>query len=172
MFIKIRELIIKYKEIITYLIFGVVTTLVNWAVYTVCVKLMSLDLSHIDAAKDGIIKSVFGGTAGREIRLLFLASLIAWAASVLVAFVTNKLWVFESRSWNVKTVARELWEFVAARILTGVLEWFGTPALVLAGMNQSLLGIEGFWAKALVSVIVVAANYVFSKLVVFKKNNN
>ena len=145
------------------------TTLVNWAVYALCVRLTGVDLSRVDAAKDGIIKSVFGGTAGEQIRLLFAANLIAWAASVLVAFVTNKLWVFESKSWRVKTVTRELWEFTAARLLTGLLEWFGIPALVLAGMNGSLFGIEGFWAKALVSVIVVAANYVFSKLVIFKK---
>jgi len=169
---KIKELIIKYKEIISYLFFGGVTTLVNWAVYALMVKLLAVDLSGVDAAKDGIIKSVFGGTAGRDIRLLFLANLIAWLASVLVAFVTNKLWVFEAKSWRAGTVLRELWEFTAARIATGVLEWFGIPALVMLGMNGRFLGIEGFWAKALVSVAVVALNYVFSKFIIFKKKKN
>jgi putative flippase GtrA len=102
--------------------------------------------------------------------LLFIANLIAWFAAVIVAFITNKLWVFESKTWKPRTVIRELWEFVAARIATGALEWFGIPALVMAGMSQSFLGVEGFWAKAIVSVAVIVLNYVFSKFIIFKKS--
>ena len=165
---KIKSLFVKYKELISYLFFGVVTTLVNWAVYAVMVRLLHIDLNNV-AESDNVFMSLVNGAAGKAIRLLVFANIIAWLAGVIVAFITNKIWVFESKSFRPKTVLKELWTFVAARLATGILEWFGIPLLVLIGLNQSLFGIEGFWAKALVSVIVVVSNYVFSKLIVFKK---
>ena len=159
---------IKYKQIISYLFFGVVTTLVNWLVYAVMVRALSVDLSEVEGT-DSVIFSILSGSSGKSLTLLFIANLTAWIVSVAVAFVTNKLWVFNSKTWQFKIVIKELWEFIAARLATGLLEWFGIPALVMAGMKQSFWGIEGFWAKAAVSVIVVILNYVFSKLIVFKK---
>ncbi len=163
----IKSLFSKYKEIISYLFFGVVTTLVNWAVYALMVRLLQVDLSAVESA-DNVVFSLFSGNSGKSLTLLFIANLTAWVASVLVAFVTNKLWVFDSKTWRLRIVVRELWEFVGSRLVTGLFEWFGIPALVMLGMKQSFLGIEGFWAKALVSVLVVVLNYVFSKFVVFK----
>ncbi len=167
---KIKELLIKYKEIISYLFFGVVTTLVNWAVYAVMVRLLSVDLSTVKESEN-VIYSMFHGDAGRNITLLFVANIVAWIVSVIVAFVTNKLWVFDSKTWKARVVLKELWSFVASRLATGFLEWFGIPALVMAGLTYSFLGIEGFWAKAIVSVAVVILNYVFSKFLVFRKKN-
>ncbi|MBQ9227677.1 MAG: GtrA family protein [Eubacterium sp.] len=167
---KIKALIVKYKEVISYLFFGVVTTLVNWVVYAVMVRLLHVDLSAVESS-DNVVFSLFSGNSGKALTLLFVANLVAWIASVLVAYVTNKLWVFESKSWKAGTVLRELWEFVAARLFTGLFEWFGIPALVMLGLRQSLLGIEGFWAKALVSVLVVVLNYIFSKFIIFKNKH-
>lgn len=165
---KIKELLKKYREIILYVIFGAVTTFANWLTYAVMVRIFKVDLSTVKI-EGNIVYAVFHGSSGKNITLLFIANLIAWAVGVIVAFTTNKLWVFESKSKEPKTVIKELGSFTAARLVTGVLEWFGIPALVLAGMNQSFLGIEGFPAKVLVSVIVIVTNYVFSKFVVFKK---
>ena len=167
---RIKELLIKYKELISYLFFGVATTLVNWLVYAVMVRLLAVDLSAVSAQKGQLIKEVFHGAAGKNLILLFVASLVAWVVAVIFAFVTNKLWVFASKSFRPAVVLKELWGFVAARLATGAMEWFGIPALVLAGMNQKLFGVEGFWAKALVSVAVVVLNYVFSKFLIFKNN--
>ena len=139
------------KEIINYIIFGVLTTLVNWAVYTLFVKL------------------VFPVPSDFQITV---SNAVAWVAGVLFAYITNKLFVFESRSFAPLLILRELVSFVAARGITGVLEIFGVPALVKLGLNQDLFGVAGAVAKILVSIIVIILNYVFSKLIVFKRNKN
>lgn len=129
------------QEIIRYLIFGVGTTVVNWLVYTLCVTLLHLDIT--------------------------LSNAIAWVVSVLFAFVTNKLWVFQSDSKN-KDLIKEIALFFSARMATGVLEIFLPSILVSIGLNQSLFGIPGFAAKMTVTVLVIILNYIFSKKVVFK----
>lgn len=146
---KISELIKKYKELISYLIFGVLTTLVNWAVYALVVRISPSEVNSY--LWIGISKA------------------IAWVAGVVFAFITNKLWVFESKSFVFKTVIKEFTSFVAARALTGVLEVFGVPLLVKLGLNQTVFGIEGMFANLIVSVAVVILNYIFSKLVVFRQ---
>ena len=168
---KIKALIEKYKELISYLFFGFATTVINWIVYAVMVRLLAVDLSSIEST-DNVFNSLLHGESGSNITKLFIANVIAWVVAVIFAFITNKLWVFNSKSWKPKTALKEFWEFVAARLATGSLEWFGIPALVVAGMTASFLGIEGFWAKAVVSVAVIVLNYVFSKLIIFRKKEN
>lgn len=142
---KIKNLFTKYKEIIMYLFFGVGTTAVNWMIYTIIVLL------------------------GQETNLT-LANMIAWVGAVAFAYITNKLWVFESKSWNPKIVWKELGMFLGARIFSGIFEIGLFPVLVWLGMNQSIFGVEGMLAKVVISVLVIILNYIFSKLLVFKKN--
>lgn len=141
---KIQELFVKYKEIIMYLIFGVGTTAVNWVIYTVLVA--------------------FGNVVN-----LTLANIIAWVGAVAFAYITNKLWVFESKSWSPKVVWKELGMFLGARIFSGIFEIGLFPVLVWLGMNQAIFGVEGMLAKVVISVLVIVLNYIFSKLLVFKK---
>lgn len=151
---KILDLLKKYifnKEVILYIIMGVLTTLVNLIVYAICVKPLAAFISD---------KTIYIGAA----------KLIAWVVAVLFAFFTNKVWVFESKSWAPKVFWRELISFVGARALTGLLEVFGTPFLVSIGLDQTLFGVEGMWAVIIVSVFVIIFNYVFSKLVIFTSN--
>ena len=150
-----------------YIIFGVLTTLVNWVVYTVLIKIFGGA-----AESETVMFALFGKDITMKIFYIFIANFVAWVAGVVFAFVTNKIWVFESKSWKFGLVMKELWLFVAARLLTGVLEWFGVPALVAAGLDQPLFGIDGFLAKVIVSVIVVILNYVFSKLIIFRKKKD
>ena len=172
---KLIELCVHYKEILLYIVFGVVTTVVNWIVYSLMVKALNVDLSGFST--DTVVNTLFGGgdfhafaaDNSKELGALFLANLIAWTAGVLVAFVTNKIWVFESRVKTPGGVLKELALFTASRLITGVIEWFGLPLVILCGLNQTLFGIEGFLAKIIISVIVVILNYIFSKLIVFKK---
>ena len=77
--------------------------------------------------------------------------------------------MFESRSFAPSVVFPEFFRFASARVVTGLLESFLVPFLVGRGLNQTIFGIEGSIAKILVSVIVVILNYVFSKLLVFRK---
>ncbi len=163
---KIKELFIKYKEIILYIIFGVLTTLVNWVTYWLFAQIWAEQMEQEQA-----FFTIFGNTITVRLFFIFIVSFIAWVAGVAFAFVTNKIWVFESKSWKPSVALKEFWLFVVARLITGVLEWFGVPLLVAIGLNQPLFGAEGFVAKLIVSVIVVILNYVFSKLIIFKDKN-
>ena len=163
---KIKNLFIKYKEIIMYIVFGVLTTLVNWLVYTVLIKLFGSATES-----ETILFTLFGRDISMKIFYIFIANFIAWVLSVIFAFVTNKLWVFDSKSWRFGLVMKELWLFVLARLITGVMEWFGVPLLWAVGLNQKLFGIDGFLAKIIVSVLVVILNYVFSKLIIFRNKD-
>lgn len=131
------------KELILYVVFGVATTAVNWIIYTTMTMVMHIGMT--------------------------LSNAIAWGGAVVFAFLTNKLLVFESKSMHWSVLLKEMLLFAGARILSGVFEVFLPTLLVIIGLDQKLWGIEGFWAKASVSVFVVALNYVISKILVFKK---
>ncbi|MGN1081719.1 MAG: GtrA family protein [Acutalibacteraceae bacterium] len=136
-----RALIRKYREIILYIVFGAATTAVNWIVYTSMVRAAGVTVSNG----------------------------VAWFAAVSFAFVTNKLFVFESRSLKPKIMIKEILTFFGSRALSGILDVFGPSALIYCGIDGELFGIKGFVAKLIVSVAVICMNYVLSKLVVFKK---
>ena len=150
----IKELFFKYKEIIMYLIMGFCTTIVNWVSYAVSVRLISGDYEIFGMPFD-----------------VFTANIIAWILGVLFAYVTNKIYVFESYSWKLSFVAKEFGLFVSARAITGLFEIIAVPFLVTIGLNQTIMNIEGMVSKVLVSVIVVILNYVFSKLIIFRKED-
>ena len=96
MFSKLRELVIQYWDILIYLVFGVLTTVVNYLVY-----LPGYNLLGISAA---------------------ISNVIAWAVAVAFAFLTNKPFVFKSHDWSVKTVLPELTKFVGCRVASGAAE--------------------------------------------------
>ena len=104
---------------------------------------------------------------GNEKLALTITTIIAVSASVIFAFFTNKIFVFESKSWEPKIFFKEFVSFITARALTGVLEVLGVPFLVSIGLNQSLFGVKAMVAKVAVSFIVIILNYVFSKLFIF-----
>lgn len=148
---KIKQLIIRYKELIIYVLFGGLTTVVNLLVF-----------------------AVFNRLLGDERYLITNA--IAWFAAVSFSYITSKLWVFESKSWEMKVFLKEVTTFFAARVLTLFIEEAGLYILVdLAGFSRYSVDLFGFSiggaliAKAAVAVIVVVVNYIFSKLVIFKK---
>lgn len=150
---KIKELFVKYKEMLLYLIFGVLTTLVNFGVFWIFTRILGEERYLINNA-------------------------IAWVAGVAFAFVTNKLFVFESKKWNAKTIGKELPEFVGARLFSfGVEEggmWLFVDALSFGEKSLTILGftITGqIIAKIALAVIVVILNYFFSKFIIFKKKN-
>jgi len=130
-------------EMVYYLFFGAVTTFINWCVYGLTVRFAGFSI-----------------TAG---------NVIAWVAAVVFAFITNKIWVFRSRSWQPLLVLREGCAFLGARIFSGLIEIAGVPLLYRIGLNYPLLGIEGFAAKVIASVIVIVMNYFFSKLIIFRR---
>ena len=124
--------------------FGGATTFVNWGVY-------------------GLLMQFSGFT-------IAVSNGIAWITAVVFAFIVNKIWVFNSRSWHPLLVVREGGLFLGARILSGLLEIIGVPLLYHLGFNYPLFNIEGFAAKIIVSIIVIVLNYIFSKMIIFRKN--
>lgn len=132
-----KDFLRKHQDIVAYLVFGVLTTAVNYVVY-----LPLYNLCHFSAT---------------------VSNVAAWVASVLFAFLTNKPLVFKSHDWSAPVVLPELWKFVGCRVGSGVME---SLAIFL---SVDLLGWNGNIMKLLLSVFVVALNYVASKLLVFAK---
>ncbi len=93
---KVRELMEKYWDILSYLFFGVLTTVVNYLVYLPCYNGL-----HLSGA---------------------VSNMISWVAAVAFAYLTNKPFVFRSHDWSAKTVIPELGRFVACRVGSGAME--------------------------------------------------
>lgn len=93
---KIRALLEKYWDVISYLFFGVLTTIVNYVIYLPVYNLLGLSAAVSNA--------------------------IAWVVAVAFAYLTNKPFVFKSHDWSAKTVVPELAKFVSCRLASGVME--------------------------------------------------
>ena len=93
---KIRTLIEKHWDIVSYLFFGVCTTIVNYLVYIPCYNLLGMSASA--------------------------SNMVAWVFAVAFAYLTNKPFVFKSNDWSAATVVPELTKFVGCRIGSGVAE--------------------------------------------------
>lgn len=148
-----KKLYVKYKEILMYLIFGVATTVVNWVVYIICTKALGI-----------------GGAELSKLQIT-ICNGIAWFVAVSFAFVTNKLFVFESKSTEKSFLLLEAAKFFGARIFSGFFEILLPGLLMTIGLNQAVFGVEGAIAKAITSVVVIVMNYVLSKLFVFRKKD-
>ncbi len=138
-----KNFYLKYKEQILYLAFGVIVTLVNWIVYALLVAVADIGIT--------------------------ISNAVAWIAAVITAFITNKLFVFESTKNDKVSILKEASAFLMARISTGVFEVVAPSLLFLIGLDGMFFGIDGFYAKLIVSIIVVILNYILSKKFVFKK---
>lgn len=133
------KLIKKYKSFAAYGIFGVLTTIVNIMTYNHCYYRVGL-----------------GNTS---------SNIIAWILAVTFAYLTNKVWVFGSRSWKWDVLRKEVPAFVSCRVATGIMD------LVIMFVCVDIIGWHAMLMKLISNVIVILMNYVFSKLVIFKKIN-
>ena len=146
------------KETILYIVFGVLTTLVNFVAF----KLFTMVFDKLVSSQLGV----------------HISNVLAWIFAVAFAYVTNKLFVFESKSWEGKVLAQEIPSFVAARLFSLGVEELGLIIFVnflhfdskvfhIPLINFDLSG--EMTAKIILAVVVVILNYFFSKLVIFKK---
>ena len=163
-----KEILKKYREIILYLIFGVLTTFVGWAVY--------FGILLVGKAVLDIPAEVTSG--GTYFALYTVAQVIQWIAAVLFAFFTNRKWVFTKADKDAPMIP-QLSKFAAGRVATfGVdylVTYFGAIALskIIVSWNSveildRVLNLNEIGAKILAAVIVIIGNYFFSKLFVFK----
>ena len=122
------------RELVLYVVFGAFTFFVNLISYFFFANLLCINY--------------------------LVSNAIAWFLSVLFAYITNRRWVFESRSSN---ILKEMSLFFGGRIFSGVVDMFLMYAFI------DLLVFDSSISKIVVQIIVIVLNYIFSKLIVFKK---
>ncbi|HIS90668.1 MAG TPA: GtrA family protein [Candidatus Faecisoma merdavium] len=132
---KLLNLYKKYKEIINYLIFGVLTTLISIVTYAIFTKVF-----HID---------------------YLISNVLSWIIAVLFAYITNKIYVFESKS---KKNIKEITSFFFFRVVSLIIE------MIILYIFVDILHIDDLVTKIIAQIIVIVSNYVFSKVFVFNKN--
>ena len=131
----------KYEEIIVYLIVGVMTTIVSWF----CMFFVNI--------------VIFGNPLYPTSTQNLILSIVNWTAGVLFAYPTNRKFVFKSKD---KNILGEFIKFVASRVSTLILD-------ILLRQVLGLLGVDVFVTTLISAVLVIIGNYVFSKLLVFRK---
>jgi len=132
----IKELFKKYKEIINYLIIGVSTTTINYISFVLLTKLYNIDIHT--------------------------SNIIAWVISVIFAYFTNKLFVFQSKSFKTEVIVKEMLSFAAARVFSLLLE----EAMLYIFVN--ILNMNELIIKLIANIVVIIVNYILSKLFIFK----
>lgn len=121
-------------EILTYIIFGLLTTVVNIAIFLFFTEVLKINY--------------------------IISNIIAWFLSVLFAYITNRIWVFESTNDN---IIKELSLFYVGRVFSGVVDTLLLYILI------SIFSVGVFTSKIIVQVLVIILNYVLSKVIVFKE---
>ena len=139
---KIKELYLKYKEIVNYLFFGVLATVV------------SLGVKYL------LLFTILNAENAFQLQL---SVIISWVAACAFAYLTNRLWVFESKS---KEIVKEMIKFFTARLATLGLEMLIMFVFVtVLELNSDMWVI--IWTLV-AQVLVIIGNYILSKLLVFK----
>ena len=136
-----KEFFNKHREIIAYLIVGIMTTLVSWAVYS-------------------LLRIVLDMNVPLQVQI---AVFMRWFAGVLFAYFTNRKYVFQSRD---PKMLLEFLKFVGSRVTTLLSDMF------IMWLMVSVLGINDWIATLTSAVVVTVLNYIFSKMLVFKKNSS
>ena len=140
---KIKVLYIKYKEIINYLIVGILTTFVSLSTYFLTINVMLPEKSDLNVQ---------------------IANIISWICAVTFAYYTNRIYVFQSSSKN-KEKAKEIIKFFTSRILSLIIDMF------LMYILYSVLKVDDSISKLIVQVVVTILNYIFAKIVVFNRKS-
>lgn len=173
-----KKLYLKYKEIIDYIIAGVLTTIVAFVSYKATTMLL-INFNGMHTS-DGQASDM----------LIIVAQVVQWVLSVAFAFVVNKLFVFKNKENSFKSVAKQLATFAGSRVVTWFLEtgivlggnklftelgWFPTKEVYSENFIIRLiekLFTADFVAKCIAAFVVVICNYFISKLLVFRKKKS
>lgn len=131
-----KTFLYKYKDVSLYMLFGVCTTIVNIVVYWIMAYPLKFET--------------------------VLSTTIAWVASVLFAYATNRKWVFHSSAAGAKDVFREICSFFICRLATGVVD------LACMWFFVDVLKFNGIIIKILTNILVIILNYIASKFLIFK----
>ena len=141
---KIKELCVKHREILVYLIVGVMTTVFAWAIRFLCNVVFYAGTAHPLPVQTTIL------------------TIVEFIAGVSFAYPTNRKWVFRSTNPN---ILKEAAGFVSARLTTLAIQMLLNLVII------NLLHVNFYVATVVIGIIVVILNYVFSKLLVFRKKS-
>lgn len=139
---KILQLYKKHEEIVNYLIVGVLTTVVSLAIYY------------------GLVLTILNPNNAIELQV---ANILSWLGAVAFAFVTNRKFVFKSKN---KNIAKEATTFVGSRVLTLLMD------MAIMFLTVTVLKMNDKIAKLISQVVITIANYILSKLFVFKNKKD
>lgn len=136
---KIKDLYQKYREIVNYLIVGVLTTIVSWLAYAVCKLFLDVEGSTVQ---------------------MQAAVFIRWAVGVLFAYFTNRKYVFQSKNPH---MLQEAFHFTTSRLVTYFMDAF------IMWLLPGVLGVNDWVSTFISAVLVTVTNYIFSKFLVFSR---
>ncbi len=140
-------------EFLIYCFFGLCTTILNYLVFWGLNLLWDPSTLLLQI---GFVK----------LEASLVTNAIAFVVALIFSFVTNKIWVFESKSWASDVVVREALSFTGARVYSFVIEEVGVYVLM------TVLGIHQLLTKAMIGVIVIVLNYIFSKFLIFTRKGD
>ncbi len=137
-----KKLYRKHEEIINYLIFGVLTTIVSLISYLLFANILFTVKNDLTVQ---------------------ISNILSWICAVTFAYITNKKYVFKSNIKGKKQL-KEAGSFYLARLFSLIVDMFMMYILF------SIIHMDDTIAKLIVQVVVVILNYILSKIIVFKKN--
>lgn len=149
---KMKTIYLKYREPVLYIFFGGLTTLVNVAIYAALAGFPE------NFPFFGQYTPLLAGAYANTV-----STAIAWIVSVVFAYITNKIWVFESKTRSFSALFREFFLFFAARIFSGFLD------IAVMFFAVDVANLNNLAVKIVSNVLVIVLNYFFSKLLVFRK---
>ena len=136
-FVTLRWLCGRYREQLLYLVFGFLAFLVSMGTFALADRVLMMPT--------------------------LVANVFSWVITVAFAYITNRIWVFESKATGLKPIVREILSFAAGRLLT-----LGVEELMLF-VGVTLLAFDSILVKLVAQVVVIILNYVISKFVVFRR---
>lgn len=137
----------KNREVLMYLFFGVLTTAVSF---------VTAGITKYLCESAGLGKGAVSN----------ISTVVSWICAVTFAYVTNRIWVFDSKVESKKGLFAEMASFYSGRLFTLFVE------MGIMWLGYSVMGINYWVTKIVANVVVLILNYVISKLIVFKKKDS
>lgn len=131
----LKKLSLSRRQLFLYALFGVLTTVVNIAVYSLCTRMLDISMP--------------------------ISNAFAWFFAVLFAYLTQRIWVFGTSAHTLLAIMREAVSFFGCRVFTGILD------MGVMYLGIELLGGDDLIVKCMANFLVILANYIGSKLIVF-----
>ncbi len=154
------ELCMKFENVIIYVFYGVLTTLINYVSHF-GLRLALTDFSGVDTHSFSAVMAAMENSAVSSAG----AATFSWVVSMLFAFFTNKFFVFEAHDTTAKAYVKELLSFAGGRLFS-----YGCEVIIMFAFVD-VMRFNELVVKLLCGILVMILNYFLSKLIVFRKKS-